>query len=239
MLEQLRRVDAERDPDAIRRFWRESKRLYSFVLPSVPVWQADVRFVLDQLTRIDAGDATDVTGAWTQFAGRLDLERIGVMGQSFGGSTAGLVCRDDRRCKAGVNMDGFQFGDKPMAIPAPFMFMANGGTMNVAAYESTAADLYQLRVRRSAHGDFSALPLIAPLFSWISRPGMELLGTIDGHAMQRVMNAYLLAFFAQHLVGSPQPLLAATSPVAGFEDAQLSRIPQGAPIPAAAMVPAR
>lgn len=234
-MNRLKEADAERDPEALRRLWREQKSMYTFADPSVPVWVADVRFVLDQLAAMDAGDAGDVTGAWQQFSGRLDLGRIGVMGQSFGGSTAGLVCMQDRRCRAGVNMDGYQFGVKPQAMPVPFMFMANDSTNNFAAYDSSAADLYQVRVLRSAHGDFSALPLIAPLFSWISRPGMALLGKVDGAEVQRIMNAYLLAFFDRYLLGEPQPLLEATTPQPGLEDAKVTLVPPGAPFPAAAI----
>jgi predicted dienelactone hydrolase len=42
---------------------------------------------------------------------RLDTERIGVFGHSMGGVTAGQFCVEDKRCVAGLNLDGIpQYG---------------------------------------------------------------------------------------------------------------------------------
>jgi predicted dienelactone hydrolase len=77
---------------------------------------ADLAFVLDRLEALD-----DETGP---FAGRLDLSRIGVLGHSLGGAAAAELCRVDRRCDAGVNMDGLFWGEvAESGVPAPFLLL--------------------------------------------------------------------------------------------------------------------
>lgn len=41
---------------------------------------------------------------------RIDFDKIGMIGGSFGGAAAALVARRDPRIKAAVNLDGWQFG---------------------------------------------------------------------------------------------------------------------------------
>ncbi|MBM3886626.1 hypothetical protein FJ364_01735, partial [Candidatus Dependentiae bacterium] len=61
------------------------------------LWMEDVLFLLDQLftKKLQSPVIT-----------AIDVERIGIIGHSFGGSTAAQLCRLDNRIKAGVNMDG-------------------------------------------------------------------------------------------------------------------------------------
>lgn len=66
----------------------------------VEIRSADLRFVLDELKRLDAG--TDDS----RFAGRLDFDRVGVLGHSLGGVAATEACQDDPRFKSVVNLDG-------------------------------------------------------------------------------------------------------------------------------------
>lgn len=57
----------------------------------------DVLFVMDELSRLNTTDPF--------FAGRLDLEKIGALGSSFGGGVVSEVCRIDSRCKAVFFLD--------------------------------------------------------------------------------------------------------------------------------------
>jgi len=212
----LKRLEAETEPAAIRAKWRElqafAARTGFFVVPSIPVWVADVRFVLDQLTLINAGSDQGIVGPTSTLRDRMDLDRLGVFGMSFGGSTAGLVCRVDSRCKAGINFDGWQFGDPDSALAVPFLYMTKGTSNHFAVYHGSTADLYEVNVRRSEHGNFGDLSLVAPLFTWIARPSLPLLGTIEAPAIERIMTTYSRAFFQQYLQGKPQAILANPSP---------------------------
>ncbi len=71
---------------------------------AMSVWIMDAKFVLDRLQELNANDPSG------RFKGRLDLEKVGIVGHSLGGATAAQFCHDDSRCKAGIDIDGIPFG---------------------------------------------------------------------------------------------------------------------------------
>lgn len=80
-------------------------------------WVEDLQFVLDQLMIINNNPANSLHD-------KLDLNNVGVIGHSFGGSVATALCRIDERCKAGVDMEGPLFGpDQDVGFDKPFMFL--------------------------------------------------------------------------------------------------------------------
>jgi predicted dienelactone hydrolase len=117
-------------------------------------WVLDVKLVLDRLPKSGAGSA---------LAAKLDLSRLGVAGHSMGGVMAGQFCVDDRRCKAGLNLDGIpQYGtmiDTPM--PAPFMMVYSGRPGRAGAsdliYSRSASKYYRADVADTLHIDFSEM----------------------------------------------------------------------------------
>jgi len=62
---------------------------------------ADVRFVLNRLAELNAGDAQEFF-----LAGRLDVNRLAAMGHSAGAEFAARACQLDPRLKACVDLDG-------------------------------------------------------------------------------------------------------------------------------------
>jgi dienelactone hydrolase len=81
------------------------------------LWLQDVQFVLDQLEHMNADDQDILYGL-------LDFDRIGMLGHSFGGSTAIQMLRNDDRIKAAVDLDGGLFGKTPTkGIEKPIMFI--------------------------------------------------------------------------------------------------------------------
>ena len=138
------------------------------------------------------------------FAGKLDLARMGVFGMSFGGTTAGQVCVVEPRCKAGVNLDGLQYGD-PIDVPlrVPFMFMHSSLTgLNDPVYHRAVGPAYSVNVKGSTHFNYSDFSMISPIFKRIG-----FLGPIDATRMERIMNDYLVMFFDTHVKGThDQPL---------------------------------
>lgn len=83
---------------------------------------ADIRFVINQLASIDIGQS--------RFKGRLDLDHIGVIGHSNGGTAAVQACQADQRLKAVVNLDGraaagpFYPNSSGRGPEQPFMYLA-------------------------------------------------------------------------------------------------------------------
>jgi predicted dienelactone hydrolase len=117
-------------------------------------WVLDVKLVLDRLPK---------TGTGSAIAARLDLSRLGAAGHSMGGVMAGQFCVEDRRCKAGLNLDGIpQYGtmiDTPM--PAPFMMVYSGRPGRAGAsdliYSRSASKYYRVDVADTLHIDFSEM----------------------------------------------------------------------------------
>jgi predicted dienelactone hydrolase len=179
-------------------------------------WVADTQFVLDQLERINK-DMSD------PFAGKLDLERLGVFGMSFGGATATEICLMDSRCKAGANMDGSQFGyvdfsANHLQIPFMFFYSENSNGMNDYIYEGVENRAYRVVVQGSSHTNYTDAPLWSPFSKYASSLVRYPIGTIDQRRMTSITNAYLLAFFDRHLKNQQSTLLDETKSPYGEVD---------------------
>jgi hypothetical protein len=180
---------------------------------SILVWSADTRFVIDWLEKMNAEDPE------SPFYRRLDLNKLGVFGMSFGGSTACQIVFEDRRVKAAINMDGgLPMGDLiDRSLDIPFMFMNSEPSMALGGVNQTLieymmgrahAAIYSITVRGSRHNNFMDLSVFSPVLKYTG--GM--VGKIDGDKMLRIMNAYIVAFFDRHLKGIDSPLLNGPSP---------------------------
>ncbi|MHB1328580.1 MAG: alpha/beta hydrolase family protein, partial [Gemmatimonadales bacterium] len=185
--------------------------------PVFKVWVADARFALD---RVEALAQTP-----GPFQGKLDLERIGAYGWSFGGAAAVQLTAEDPRVKAAVDQDGQLFGTvRQSGTTRPVMQLHNATdyaklypekdrpailelTAMTSAWDSTtrelsSADWYDVTIAGTDHGDFSDLAL------FYDRPE----GRLDARRGHEIINAYTLAFFERYLRGTPSELLAGPSP---------------------------
>ena len=183
-----------------------------------PMWIADALFALDRVELLDRDGASPLKG-------RLDLGRIGAFGWSFGGAAAVDLAIRDARIKAAVDQDGQLFGlGRVRGAARPVMLMHGGGDpkRGVPAEQHGIVDdlmktveawdakfhaaatgvVYDLRIARTEHGNFSDLPLFFPRDSAALEPARA-------HA---IITAYTVAFFDQHLRGVRAPLLDAPSP---------------------------
>ncbi|MCC7306567.1 MAG: isoform II [Acidobacteria bacterium] len=179
--------------------------LLSPAIERLHIWAADIGFVIDEIERMNAGKAKSI------FANKLDIKRIGVMGMSFGGAAAGQVCLKDKRCRAGINMDGRQHGDLyANGLKRPFMFMNNETQdtgINRDIYQAARSDAYFLTVKGAKHLNFSNFNL----FSALDR-GNQILGKIPGDRMEKIMSTYTLVFFDKYLKNIDSPMLERSSP---------------------------
>lgn len=93
-----------------------------------PVWQADVRFVLDRL------ESMDVPAAATGVAAAIDHGNRGYMGMSYGGYIAAMLAQDDHRAKAAINLDGgYWTGELIDAdVRTPFLMLNSDPTVVMA-----------------------------------------------------------------------------------------------------------
>ncbi len=142
--------------------------------------------------------------------GRLDLDRLGVLGMSFGGAVAAYHCVVDPRCAAALNLDGLQFGDMADAsleVPYMMVYSDQDYPSNTFVYRQSRAPAYQLMIRGAEHGNLADISISMPLLSWVG-----MLGEIEGRRGLQVVNAYTLAFFDRYVRDRPSPLLAGASP---------------------------
>lgn len=209
----LRLIEASRvDPDRITR--------------SAPIWLADRLFMHDALQRGDVPeDILPILAA-------ANLDRVGEMGMSFGGSTAGAVCYVDARCAAAVNLDGGDYHVTPFDADAPVPFLMMHSDMalfykavgrpaegrargfNEFSYERIATagarddDLFRFQIRGSQHLGYSDFSL------FMRRPVRDgLLGATPPRVMIGAQNAFVRGFFDRYLRGEqngfPEPQVAA------------------------------
>jgi dienelactone hydrolase len=178
---------------------------------------ADVRFVLDQLPRLNARG---------RLAGRLDLSRIGIFGHSLGGAAAAEVMLRDRRVDAGANLDGsFHQGAERRGVRGPYLLITapRGVGPSEQAYRAHLHhSQLRLTLRGAEHYAFSDFALTLPTLERLA-PGLRkelAVGSIDGRRALAIERRYLGAFFRAHLNETREPLLTRTSaayPEVSFE----------------------
>lgn len=159
---------------------------------------ADARFTFDELVRMNSGEKE------SPFKGKLDLERVGIFGMSLGGAVTGQVCLEDDRFKAGVNLDGTQFGTLiDNYLHQPFMFMNSGDSKdhNDFVYDRTTDITYSVTIKGSSHMDFTDMFFTSPIVKKFNRKA------IPDERMYLVANAYIVAFFDKYLKGKESVLL--------------------------------
>ena len=137
------------------------------------------------------------------------MNRVGVFGHSMGGVTAGQFCVEDRRCRAGLNLDGIpQYGtmiDTPLERPFLMVYSARPGRRGAsdAIYRRAASPYYRVDVRETLHLDFSDMAFWAgPLRE------RAILGTMPPARATAITRAIVREYFEQELLGRRSPLLA-------------------------------
>jgi predicted dienelactone hydrolase len=175
--------------------------LMPLAVPDLRTWAEDIGFVLDELEAMDQGAGT--------LAEALDLERVGVMGFSKGGAAAGQFCVSDERCKAGINLTGFMYGDiVNVNLEVPFFFVNEEELwcpdcyVNDLFYKGADSDAYQTKIRGARHTNFGD----TTLYGWLIQSANDE-PAIQGERMIYIQNVYSLTFFDKHLKGLASPLL--------------------------------
>nr|WP_319270894.1 hypothetical protein [uncultured Draconibacterium sp.] len=147
--------DNKRD---VREAYQELVRRSPLHKESVELWTSDTKETIKKLEYINQHD--------TRLKGTLDLNNIGVFGHSVGGATAGELSFSCQQIKAGINLDGFQFGnliDNELSVP--FLFVSSNSSGNtylrVTPFaESSKNTCHHAVINGFTHDTFSDLPLI-------------------------------------------------------------------------------
>ena len=177
----------------------------------------DAIFLVDELAAINTG--------MTIFDGKLDEERVGIMGYSFGGATAVEACIADERFKAGINLDGWPYGanfNSGKPISQPFMLI---NAEAVYDDEAMVSDLifaqiegkgYRLNIAGTDHGNFWDFPLFFNIYKYL---GYWM--PMDPAQMSDILSTYTIAFFDEILKGESSGVLSkdySVFPEVGFSE---------------------
>jgi len=197
--------DLERMPEVMQE---------SFATQLQKMWSTDVGFVVDKLTQLDAPRSG-------RFAGRLDLQHLGIFGHSLGGATAAYFCHEDRRCKAGIDLDGALHGPvSDEGLQQPFMFVledhhrvadsADVLSRIQSMYARLPADS-RLRISLAGSNHFSfsdQILLKSPLLQAMMRR-VGIMGGLQGARGLAITADYVRSFFDVYLKGQPRTTLTA------------------------------
>lgn len=189
-----------------------SRELYDFNVEGVGIRAADVTFVLDQLEIWNKQDSL--------FTNRLDMNRIGMFGHSYGGATTVEAMTLDERIRAGVSLEGGFWGSVAhTGLKQPFMYIMShkteqsldptSGVKEAVSYEEFLPDLqsvmekntndtYYLTVDHFYHQSFTDIALISPL---LFSKDMDAVHSVD------ITRSYVGAFFDHYLKGKQNHLL--------------------------------
>lgn len=168
----------------------------------IRLWAEDISFLMDQIE----DKALDKRGIFDN----IDTSKVGVIGFSKGGAAAGQFCVTDNRCKAGINLSGFMFGDAvEKAFTRPFMIMESVEPWCTDCdpicdlfYENSLSPAYMVRINEARHANFTDFSLMGGANKLLGN-----IGPINGKRFLKIQNDYVLAFFNQYLNGEPSDLL--------------------------------
>lgn len=207
------RVESTVLPAEFDKAYPDEERITALLRKVLAVRVADTRFVLDELAGALPRD----------LCGALDLERIGMFGQSGGGFAALQTMHDDPRIMAGANLDGvlaYVQNDSDPRNPSsvatdgldrPFLLMGKDGS-DLTSVASWGA-LWRhsrgwhrgLALRGAEHATYTdaeaLIPQIARRLGLPQQTVTKNIGTIAPIPAIAAERAYLAAFFDRWLRG--------------------------------------
>jgi pimeloyl-ACP methyl ester carboxylesterase len=178
------------------------------------MWTSDTKFVVSQLEQLNAADPSG------KFTGRLDMQRLGMFGHSFGGATALQFCHDDPQCKAGIDMDGAPYGSVVQdGLKQPFMFILGDHSHDLpdsasgqihanfqSIYDRLPNGRLFITIRGANHFSFSDQMLLKSHYV-IRLLCMFGFGGLDGRRGLTITADYVRTFFDVYLKEAPVALL--------------------------------
>jgi predicted dienelactone hydrolase len=157
----------------------------------------DVVFVLDEIEKLNNVGL---------FGSRLNLDQVGVMGWSFGGATAVDACIADERFKAGINIDGWPYGEhfnSEKTLSQPVMVInaeSDDETDHIVGemvFDRSENDSYRLTIENTSHTNFWDFPLFFNVLKYL-----DYWGPMGAARLAEINNTYVIGFFDTYLKGS-------------------------------------
>ena len=183
---------SEADYRSMDRLNRTGQAFWDFRLPQLKTRASDLKFVLDEVGRLQtAGDP---------FWSTVSTQNVGVFGHSFGGATAILLASEDDRVGRVMALDGWMVPVPPEVIEAglvqPFYYLGQSAWDDPINYKKLDKMLRRSvsgekhLVAGTKHYDFCD----APQFSNLAKR-FGLSGTLSRDALRTLVNDAVLSFF--------------------------------------------
>ena len=182
----------------------------------LPMWTGDVAFVVSELQALGTNDPTG------RFRGRLDFDRLGIFGHSFGGAQALQFCHDNAICKAGIDIDGIPFGsavEEGVKQPSMFILSDHSREMSDPASREVMSEIQSIHdrlpdggplitMRGANHFTFSDQILLKSQFLIAGLRIAGVFGNLKGPRGLAITTDYVHTFFDVYLNGAPASQLA-------------------------------
>lgn len=164
-------------------------------------WNLDDKQVAEQLTKTWVGDASFAVNQLccdSRFADRLQLNRLGILGHSFGGNAAVHALHLDPRFLRAANLDGGYFGDPDGSLDKPLLILDGGADIDPEwkkACRSPRARCTTAAFPRARHMDFSDATILPSRFPFPR--ALLMLGDVEGKVFLYEISDRLRVFFDQ------------------------------------------
>ena len=170
---------------------------WDFRLPQINTRTADIRYLLDELeNRIESSESL-----WS----KIDLDRIGIFGHSYGGATSVMVSHIDKRIDACISLDGWNVPIPQYVIDdglnVPLLYIGRPEWDTTLNYEKldtllarSSMDADKLLLDGTKHFDYSDTPYFSPL---AKKFGIS--GELPAEELLSILNGHIISFFDEHV----------------------------------------
>ena len=188
---------SEADYRSMDQLNRTGQAFWDFRLPQLKTRTKDLKFVLDEVERLQEGG--------DPFWSNVSTQDVGVFGHSFGGATAIVLASEDDRIGRVMALDGWMVPVPPEVIEAgltqPFYYLGQSAWDDPINYKKLDKIIRNSREARkhlvpgTKHYDFCD----APQFSNLAKR-FGLSGDLSREALRALLNDAVRSFF----IDSPQ-----------------------------------
>ena len=159
---------------------------------AVLVRLGDLKFVVDELERLNAGSNNP-------FAGKLDMSRVALVGHSVGGLTALLGVEEEPRFRAGVTLDGVLPDFVPVGTQTPMLVLTAGndgwGESDCRLWNGLSGPRMAVNLKGAEH--------VTPSDAvWLAKYAIKT-GSMGPQKTIAAVRSYIAAFLDANLKGQP------------------------------------
>ena len=158
----------------------------------IEIWVDDTNFVANKMEQLNTGEISSI------FEGRLNFDNgIGVIGHSYGGSTAGQACWMGNRYSCGINIDCGTFGEYgAQDIRTPFMTIGTSiiNCIGRSTYLKNSEDSYMVTISDTAHLGYTDALFTSRLLNLVKG-----LGKRDKYDFNNIFTEYITKFLDKYL----------------------------------------